>query len=122
MPSYDDNNVFARILRKELPANIRYENDAALAFDDIAPHAAVHVLVIPKGKYADFGDFVANAAPGAVAKFFEAVRHVAEDVLGLRPDGYRIIANTGRHASQEVPHFHAHILAGEPLGGLLAKG
>ncbi|MET0155224.1 MAG: HIT domain-containing protein [Rickettsiales bacterium] len=122
MPDYDDVNIFARILRKEIPAKILFENDAALAFDDIAPMAPVHALVIPKGNYVDFGDFTAKATPKEIADFWAAVRLVAEDVLSLRSGGYRIIANTGRDASQEVPHFHVHVLAGKKLGGLLPTG
>ena len=121
MPSYDTENVFAKILRGEIPSRKRFENDVAYAFDDIAPHAPVHVLVIPKGEFTDFGDFVGKASPETAARFFASVREVAENALDLREGGYRIIANTGSDAMQEVPHFHVHILAGEKLGGLLPK-
>lgn len=115
---YDPNNIFARILRGEIPCQRVYEDDSVLAFRDIAPAAPVHVLVIPKGAYCSFDDFIGVAAPADVAQFFLTVRKVAAD-LGLVDGGYRLITNHGPDAAQSVPHFHVHILAGRPLGGLL---
>lgn len=114
---YDSNNVFAKILRGEIPNKTVYEDDAVLAFHDIAGAAPVHVLVIPKGEYASFHDF-AQAPAATVATFFDKVRHVAE-LLELPAEGYRLITNHGYNGSQSVPHFHVHILGGRQLGGLL---
>lgn len=120
-PAYDPANIFAKIIRGDIPAVKRYENDVALAIDDIAPAAPLHVLVMPKRPYVDFGDFMKRAPSDEAAAFFVAVRHTAEDVLGLRPGGYRLIANTGADALQTVPHFHVHVLGGTMLGGLLPR-
>ncbi len=116
---YDSNNVFARILRGELPCKRVYENDHALAFHDINPQAPVHVLVIPKTPHVSLADFTASAPPEQIAGFFAAVGHVAK-MLGLEQPGYRILANMGAHGHQEVPHFHVHIFGGRPLGPMLA--
>jgi diadenosine tetraphosphate (Ap4A) HIT family hydrolase len=116
--TYDPNNLFARILRKEIPCNAVYEDAVALAFHDISPAAPVHVLVVSKHPARSFDDFVTTAPVEEVAAFFASVRHVAS-LLGVQEDGYRLIANHGAHASQTIPHFHVHILAGKPLGGLL---
>lgn len=118
---YDQNNVFARILRKEIPADIVYEDEVVLAFRDMSPAASVHVLVVPKMDVVSFHDFAAQATAEQVGQFFQQVRHVAQDVLALESSGYRLITNHGADASQTVPHFHVHILGGEPLGGLLAS-
>lgn len=118
--AYDDGNVFARILRGEIPCNKVYEDEYALAFHDINPMTPVHVLVIPKGPHISMDDFSAEASPAAVAGFFKAVGEVARE-LGLAPDGYRILANHGSHANQEVPHFHVHIFGGAPLGPMIKK-
>ncbi|MBN8530866.1 MAG: histidine triad nucleotide-binding protein [Alphaproteobacteria bacterium] len=115
--AYDPNNIFAKIIRGEIPCKKVYEDEIALAFADIAPAAPVHVLVLPKGEYLSFDDF-AGAEPEAVGRFFVAVRKVAAQ-LGLPEGGYRLIMNHGADASQSVPHFHVHILGGRPLGGLL---
>ena len=115
---YDDHNIFARILRGEIPCTKLHENDYALAFPDIRPHAPLHVLVIPKTQHVSFADFAASAAPETVAGFFAAVARVARQ-LGLDEPGYRILANMGQHAHQEVPHFHVHIFGGRPLGRML---
>ncbi len=115
---YDKNNIFARILRGEIPAKKAYEDEAVLAFHDIAPAAPVHVLVIPKGGYVSFDDFAAKASPAVVSEFFGKVRAIA-GALGVDKTGYRLITNHGADASQSVPHFHVHILGGRPLGGLL---
>lgn len=116
---YDANNIFARILRGEIPCKKVYEDDFALAFHDINPQAPTHVLVIPKGEYVSMADFTANAPDALVTGFFRAVGKVAEE-LGLVEGGYRILANAGVNAHQEVPHLHIHIFAGAPLGPMLA--
>ena len=115
---YDPENIFARILRGEIPCTTVYEDEYALAFNDIAPQAPGHVLVIPKTQHVSFADFAASAAPETVAGFFAAVARVARQ-LGLDEPGYRILANMGQHAHQEVPHFHVHIFGGRPLGRML---
>lgn len=115
--SYDKNNIFAKIIRGEIPCNKVYEDDDVLAFRDITPAAPVHVLVVPKGEYISFDDF-AGAGEKVVAGFFAAVQKIAGE-LGLKQGGYRLITNHGKDASQSVPHFHVHILGGRPLGGLL---
>ncbi len=117
---YDSNNIFARILRGEIPAKKLFENEHALAFPDIAPKAPTHVLVIPKGPYISFSDFAANASDVEIAGFVRAVGEVAR-MTGSVDNGYRLIANAGANAHQEVPHFHVHILAGKPLGPMLAS-
>lgn len=116
---YDKDNIFAKILRGEIPNKTVFEDDDVLAFHDVAAAAPVHVLVIPKGEYISFHDFMAKACAEEVAGFFSRVRSVAEK-LGLPEDGYRLIMNHGYNGSQSVPHFHVHILGGQQLGGLLA--
>lgn len=116
--TYDDNNIFARILRGDIPNKTVYEDEEVLAFHDISAAAPVHILVIPKGKYVSFDDFLAKNTPEIVHNFFERVRKVAH-LAGVEESGYRLITNHGRDASQSVPHFHVHILAGRALGGLL---
>lgn len=116
---YDENNIFAKILRGEIPCDKVYEDECALAFSDIAPAAPVHVLVIPKGAYVSFDDFMQKADAQKVAAFFARVQKVAAQ-LDLPENGYRLISNHGADASQAVPHFHVHLLGGRPLGGLLA--
>ena len=116
---YDPANVFARILRDELPCNKVYETEHALAFHDIRPIAPTHVLVIPKGAYVSMADFSANAGEAEIAGFFRAVGEVAR-LLGIEADGYRMLANTGRFGGQEVPHFHVHVFSGRALGPMLA--
>ncbi|HET6520051.1 MAG TPA: histidine triad nucleotide-binding protein [Geminicoccaceae bacterium] len=118
--AYDENNVFARILRGELPCDKVYESEHALAFRDINPLTPVHVLVIPKGRYASMDDFSANASPEELAGFFRAVGEVARG-LGVDASGYRMLANHGRDANQEVPHFHVHIFGGAPLGPMIRR-
>ncbi len=120
MTSYDPNNVFARILRGELPARKVYEDEWALAFHDIHPQAPVHVLVIPKGPYVSMVDFCQRASDAEIAGFFRAVGKTAS-LLGLDEPGYRFLANCGAHAHQEVPHLHVHIFGGRPLGRMLPK-
>jgi histidine triad (HIT) family protein len=116
---YDDGNIFAKILRGEIPCKKVFEDAFALAFHDINPQAPVHVLVIPKGKYISLADFTAKASDGEIAGFFRAVGTVAR-MLGLEAPGYRVLANMGEHSHQEVPHFHVHIFGGRPLGRMLA--
>jgi diadenosine tetraphosphate (Ap4A) HIT family hydrolase len=120
LPPYDDQNVFARILRGEIPARRVYEDEWALAFHDIAPQAPTHVLVIPKGRYVSFADFSERAGEAEIAGFFRAVGRIARE-HGHEAGGYRLLANMGAHAGQEVPHFHVHLFAGRPLGPLLAQ-
>ena len=120
LPPYDDTNIFARILRGEIPNRTVYEDQWALAFHDINPQAPTHVLVIPKGEYVSFADFSANAGPDEIAGFVRAVGRVAKD-LGLEAQGYRLLANMGEHSGQEVPHFHVHLFAGRPLGRMLSQ-
>ena len=117
---YDDQNIFAKILRGEIPNRTVYEDQWALAFDDINPQAPWHVLVIPKGAYVSWDDFSANAPAEEIAGFIRAVGHVARDA-GLTQPGYRLLANTGLNAHQEVPHLHVHLFAGRPLGPMLAR-
>ena len=118
---YDDGNVFARILRDELPSRRIYEDAYAVAFQDIAPLAPVHVLVIPRGRYVSLADFAAKGTETELAGFFRAVGTVARQ-LGLDEAGWRILANVGQSAGQEVPHFHVHLFAGRPLGPMLVPG
>ena len=116
---YDGDNVFARLLRGEIPATRLHDDAYAVAFADIAPRAPTHVLVIPRGEYVSFADFSARASDAEIAGFVRAVGSVAR-ALGLEGDGYRLLANTGRDAGQEGPHFHVHIFAGRPRGPMLA--
>ena len=115
---YDDDNIFAKILRGDIPCNKVYEDDFSLAFHDINPQAPTHVLVIPKGRYVSMADFSAAAPPELITGFFRAVGTVANQ-LGLDAAGYRCLANAGGHGHQEVPHLHIHIFGGKPLGPML---
>ena len=117
---YDDGNIFAKILRGEIPSKKVFEDNFSLAFHDINPQAPVHVLVIPKGPYCSFADFSASAPEAEIAGFFRAVGTIAKD-LGLEAAGYRMLANMGEHSGQEVPHFHVHLFAGQPLGRMLER-
>lgn len=119
MNIYDDNNIFARILRGEIPCDKVYEDDHVLAFRDIAPKAPVHVLVIPKGKYVSIVDFGEKASAAEVKGFYEAVSKIAAQE-GLVEKGFRSIANTGVNGGQEVPHFHVHLLGGKAIGPMVA--
>jgi len=118
--TYDDNNIFAKILRGEIPNKTVLENDHVLAFHDIDPKAPVHILVIPKGKYTSIDDFGKNAPAEEIKAFYAAIAQIAED-HGLKDTGFRTIANTGINGGQEVPHFHMHILGGKALGPMLAS-
>ena len=117
---YDTNNIFAKILRGEIPCKKIYEDECALAFPDINPKAPVHVLVIPKGEYVSSDDFSAKASPDEIAALFRAVGSIARE-LGIDKSGYRILANHGADSHQEVPHFHIHIFGGKSLGRMLPK-
>jgi histidine triad (HIT) family protein len=116
---YDESNIFARILRGEIPATKVYEDEHALAFQDIAPQAPTHLLVIPKGPYVSWDDFSARASDGEIAGFIRAVGEVARRA-GLVAPGYRLLANVGGHGGQEVAHLHVHLFGGRPLGPMLA--
>ena len=117
---YDEGNIFARILRDEIPSRRVYEDEFAIAFHDINPQAPVHVLVIPRGPYRSWADFSAKAADAEIAGFVRAVGAVARQ-LGLEEPGYRLLANAGVHAHLEVPHLHVHIFGGRQMGLMLPK-
>ena len=116
--TYDPNNIFARILRGEIPCKKVYEDSHALAFHDIHPQARLHVLVIPKGAYVSWADFAARGSAEEIAGLVRAVGKVASQ-LELDDSGYRILANHGPDSHQEVPHFHIHIFGGQPLGRMI---
>lgn len=115
---YDKKNIFAQIIKGDIPCTKVYEDKEILAFNDINPAAKVHVLVVPKGEYVSFQDFVEKAGDKKVAGFFNTVGKIARK-LKVTEKGYRVITNHGKHAQQTVPHFHIHLVAGRPLGGLL---
>ena len=115
---YDENNIFAHILRGEIPCAKIYEDEFALAFPDIRPQAPTHILVIPKGPYISAADFNAQASDEELAGFYRALAYVAREA-GVEESGYRLICNVGPDSHQEVPHFHVHILAGRKLGHML---
>lgn len=117
---YDESNIFARILRGELPCKKVHEDDFSLAFHDINPQAPTHILVIPKGPYVSWDDFSERGSDAEIAGFVRAVGQVARD-LGLVAPGYRLLANVGFDGHQEVPHLHVHIFAGQKLGPMLAR-
>lgn len=117
-PPYDPANIFARILRDEIPSRRVYEDEHAIAFHDVAPQAPTHILVIPRGPYVALPDFMATASDAEILGFWRAVATVARQ-LGLDDPGYRILTNKGRHAGQEVPHLHVHLFGGGPLGPML---
>ncbi len=117
---YDDTNVFARILRDEIPSRRVYEDDYAIAFHDLHPLTPHHVLVIPRGAYVSWADFSARASDAEIAGFVRAVGAVGRQ-LGLEETGYRLLANVGLDAHQEVPHLHVHLFGGRPLGPMLAR-
>lgn len=117
---YDDSNIFAKILRREIPSTPIYEDKFAYAFPDINPLAPTHILVIPKGPYVSWDDFSAKASEAEIVGFVRAIGKVARDA-GLVESGYRLLANTGLNSHQEVPHLHVHIFAGRPLGPMLAR-
>lgn len=116
--AYDSNNIFAKILRGEIPCDKVYESDHSLAFKDINPQAPVHTLVIPKGAYVSFDDFSEKASDAEVVDYIRAIGVVARDA-GVAEDGYRILANIGQNGFQEVPHLHVHIFGGQHLGRMI---
>ena len=117
---YDDNNIFAKILRGEVASSTVHEDEHVLAFRDINPLAPTHILVIPKGPYVSWDDFSEKASDEEIAAFVRAVGRIARDA-GLVADGYRLLANVGFNSGQEVPHLHVHIFGGRPLGPMLAR-
>lgn len=117
---YDDDNIFARILRGEIPSKKVYEDEHVLAFNDINPLAPTHILVIPKGPYVSWDDFSERASDQEIGAFVRAVGHIARDD-GLVQGGYRLLANVGPNSGQEVPHLHVHIFGGRPLGPMLVR-
>jgi histidine triad (HIT) family protein len=117
---YDDSNIFARILRGELPSKKIYDDEHAVAFHDINPLTPTHILVIPKGAYVSWDDFSEKASDEEIAGYVRAVGRIARD-KGLVEQGYRLLANVGLNSGQEVPHLHVHIFAGRPLGPMLAR-
>jgi diadenosine tetraphosphate (Ap4A) HIT family hydrolase len=117
---YDDANIFAKLLRGEIPSTRVYEDDHTIVFHDIAPWAPTHLLAVPRGSYVSWDDFSANAAEAEIVSFTRAIGQAAR-AAGLVADGYRLIANTGRDAHQEVPHLHVHIMGGRALGPMLVR-
>ncbi|MEQ7874781.1 HIT domain-containing protein [Sphingomonas sp. ASV193] len=117
---YDDQNIFARILRGELPSTPIAESDQALALHDINPLAPIHALVIPKGDYVSFADFAEKASDAEIVDLVRLIGRTAKET-GADQQGYRILANTGKRAGQEVPHLHFHLFGGQPLGPMLAR-
>jgi histidine triad (HIT) family protein len=117
---YDDGNIFARILRGELPCNKVYEDEHTLAFHDINPQAPIHILVIPKGPYVSWDDFTAKADDAEIAGFTRAVGRIARD-LGLVEPGYRLLVNVGIHGHQEIPHLHVHIFGGRQFRAMIPR-
>lgn len=117
---YDDENIFAKILRKEIPSETLYDDEWAYAFPDINPQAELHVLVIPKGRYVSWDDFSATASDAEIAGFVRAVGEVARTHDLVEP-GYRLLANVGPHGGQEVPHLHIHLFGKQPMGPMLTR-
>ena len=118
--AYDNNNIFAKILRGEIPNRTVYEDEWALAFHDINPQAPIHILVIPKGAYVSWDDFSVKASEAEITGFIRAVGHVARE-QGLVAPGYRLLANAGINSHQEVPHLHVHLFGGKALGPMLLR-
>ena len=116
---YDKNNIFAKILRGEIPCKKIFENDYVLSFYDINPQKKIHALVIPKGEYIDYDDFNKKASDKEILEFHKAVSHVSS-LLGASVKGYRVLSNIGSNGGQEVPHLHFHIFAGEKIGKMVA--
>ena len=118
--SYDKNNIFAKILRGEIPCNKVYENEYALSFYDINPQKKIHVLVVPKGEYTDLDDFVNKASDKEVIEFNKAIIHVVKMLkISNQESGYRVLSNIGKNGGQEVPHLHYHIFGGEIIGKMV---
>jgi|TARA_B110000438_G_scaffold135157_1_gene130714 histidine triad (HIT) family protein len=118
--SYDKNNIFAKILRGEIPCKKVYENDHVLAFNDINPQKKIHVLVIPKGEYIDLDDFINKASDKEIVELSKAITHIVKKLkISNQENGYRILSNTGKDGGQEVPHLHYHIFGGEKIGKMV---
>jgi diadenosine tetraphosphate (Ap4A) HIT family hydrolase len=117
--TYDPNNIFAKILRGDIPCKKVFENDHVLAFHDLYPKAPVHILVLPKGAYVSMDDFTANASAEEIAALFRALGDIARD-KGIDKTGYRVISNCGLNGGQEVPHLHLHLLGGGRLGAMVS--
>ena len=117
--SYDKNNIFAKILRGEIPCKKVYENDHVLAFYDVNPQKKIHILVVPKGEYVDLDDFNNKASDTEIVKLNKAITHVSS-LLGTKEKGYRALTNIGIDGGQEVPHLHFHIFAGEKIGKMVS--
>ena len=115
---YDNENIFAKIIKGDIPCNKVFEDENVIAFYDISPQAPVHILVIPKGRYVSFDDFSKNASDKEITDLVRAIGMIAKK-FGVKDSGYRILANHGLNAHQEVPHFHIHLLGGKDLGGIL---
>ena len=115
---YDPENIFAKILRGEIPNKTVLETEHTLAFEDIYPQAPVHVLVVPKGAYVTYDDFAANASDAEIVDYTRTIARICE-MMKVEPDGFRLISNAGENGVQEIPHLHVHILAGRPLGRML---
>lgn len=120
---YDSENIFAKILRDEIPCNKIYETDHSLAFYDITPQAPIHILVIPKGAYVSFDHFALKASPAEITDYVQTIGVICrkENITTDKNDGFRLIANAGKNGIQEVPHLHVHILAGKSLGKMLTQ-
>ena len=118
--SYDKNNIFAKILRGEIPCNKVYENEYALSFHDINPQKKIHVLVVPKGEYTDLDDFVSKASDIEIVEFNKAITHIVKLLkISNQESGYRVLSNIGKNGGQEVPHLHYHIFGGEIIGKMV---
>ncbi|MDX1950358.1 MAG: HIT domain-containing protein [Rickettsiales bacterium] len=117
--TYDQNNIFAKIIKKEIPTKILYEDEFCIAFNDIQPSAPIHILIVPKGEFISFNDFALNASPEFISGFFKSVQKIAEQ-NNLIENGFRTLFNHGKNASQSVFHFHVHLLGGRPLGAIVA--
>ena len=116
---YDNQNIFAKILRGEIPCNKIYEDDFVLSFHDINPQKKIHALVIPKGEYVDLDDFNKKASDKEITEFHKAISYVSS-LLGVTDKGYRVLSNIGTDGGQEVPHLHFHIFAGEKIGKMVS--
>ena len=116
--NYDKNNIFAKILREEIPCKKIYENDNVLAFHDVKPQKKLHVLVIPKGEYVDLDDFISKASDIEIVELIKAITYVSK-LLGVKAKGYRTLTNIGNDGGQEVPHLHFHLFAGEKIGKMV---
>ena len=118
--SYDKNNIFAKILRGEIPCKKVYENEYVLSFHDINPQKKLHVLVIPKGEYIDLDDFVQKASDKEIVELNKAITHIVKMLkISSQENGYRVLSNVGKDGGQEVPHLHYHIFGGEQIGKMV---